>query len=198
MKKSNTLTQLKAKEKDSRRLLILDAARELFSKKDFRKVTVREISKEAGMSVGTIYNYYKNLDDLFLDVFLIHAEAIVGMLDQKFPNGASLNELCHFYVTYLNKNMTFYQMMSHFMISANQTGKTIEKLDNMMRTLMDRIESCIIINKTSKNSRLLAHALFSALNGIMISYARYPGKTTDEIFNHTIRLSQTIATVFEN
>jgi len=197
MKKANILNQLKEKEKDSRRHLILDAARDLFSKKDFRKVTVREISKAAGMSVGTIYNYYKNLDELFLDVFLIHAEAIIELLDNQFPEGAPLDDLCRLYITYLNENMTFYQMMSHFMISSDKTGNGIEKLDNMMRKLMDRFEFTIKSTKKAPvDSRLIAHALFSSLNGIMISYARYPGKTADEILNHTLRLSQIIASIF--
>jgi len=197
MKSAKKLKQLKEKEKDSRRHLILDAARNLFSKKDFRSVTVREISKAADVSIGTIYNYYTNLDDLFLDVFLIHAEAIIEQLDNQFPKGAPLDELCRLYITYLNKNMTFYQMMSHFMIRSDSRCKGIEKLDHMMRKLMDRIEASIIIHNTQMDSRLMAHALFSALNGIMISYARYPGKTSDEILHHTIRLSQVIASIFK-
>jgi hypothetical protein len=46
------------------------------------------------------------------------------------------------------------------------------------------------------NSLITAHALFSALNGIMISYARYPGKTDEEIRRHTLRLAESIAGVF--
>jgi len=34
------------------------------------------------------------------------------------------------------------------------------------------------------------------LNGIMISYARYPGKTDKEIRRHTLRLAESIAGVF--
>jgi len=45
--------------------------------------------------------------------------------------------------------------------------------------------------------RLRAHALFSALNGLMISYARYPGRSAEETRRHTLRLAEIIARRFE-
>ncbi len=184
-------------ERDSRRKIILDAALELFAVKDFRSVTVREISRQAGVSIGTIYNYYPNLTELFLDVFLDSAAEITQMFDnissKKTP---TLEQLCEFYISYLNDNMTFYQMMSHFMLGGELSPDATQKLDEIMRELMNRIETALLSVGCKTNSRITAHALFSALNGIMISYARYPGKTDEEIRRHTLRLAKMIAGVF--
>ena len=77
------LASLRAEVKDMRRRLILDTARNLFSQKDFRSVTVREIARVAGVSIGTIYNYYENIDDLFLDIFIKSGEEVTRLLDEK-------------------------------------------------------------------------------------------------------------------
>lgn len=193
-----TLADLKQQEKDARKNLILESARELFAVKDFRQVTVREIARQAGVSVGTIYNYYDNLDRLFLDIFLQCSEEIAEQIDRRAGQKApSLADLCRIYVDYLNTNMTFYQMMSHFMLGNNLGSEATERLNTAMRGLMDRIEAGLDGKSTDeKKSRLTAHALFSALNGVMISYARYPGRTDADIRKHTLRLADIIADIF--
>ena len=193
----NKLQSLKKIERNSRRKMILDAALTLFAIKDFQSVTVREIAKEAGVSIGTIYNYYPNLTELFLGVFLECAQEMTQILDNMNKDAPpSLEKLCEFYITYLNENMTFYQMMSHFMLGGEMSTQATQKLDAHMTELMNRIEAAVIGTGIKNNSRLTAHALFSALNGIMISYARYPGKTDDDIRRHTVRLAGIIADIF--
>ncbi len=198
MVEQNTLLDLKKQERDARRKLILEAAGQLFAQKDFRSVTVREIAKAVGMSIGTIYNYYTNLTELFLDIFLQHAQEITRILDAENRRQApSLDRLCALYITYLNDNMTFYQMMGHFMLGGEMPPEATDKLNKVMKPLMDRIVGVIEATGIYSNPRLVAHTLFSALNGIMISYARYPGRSQAEIRFHTIRLSGLMAGIFD-
>ncbi len=194
-----TLGELKEKEREARRGLILSAARRLFAERDFRSVTVREIAKAVGMSPGTIYRYYQNLDDLFLDVFFAGAEEITRRVDaaRSRDGGCSMKEFCEIYIRSLNENMSFYQMMGHFMLGGKLSQEATEKLDPIMRELMDRVEAVIREAGLEGDSRLLSHALFSALNGIMISYARYPGRSMEEVRDHTLRLAGIVAGRFE-
>src|SRR6056297_3568621 len=114
------LIVLKQQEKDARRQLILNAARHLFAEKDFRSVTVREIARTAGISIGTIYNYYENLTELFLDVFLKSADDLLARIDGLSGSSSlSVIDLCRLYIDFLQENMTFYQMMGHFMIGGD-------------------------------------------------------------------------------
>lgn len=197
---ANTKLQtLKQTERDSRRQIILVAALTLFASRDFRSVTVREIAKQAGISIGTIYNYYSNLTELFLDVFLNSAGEITQLLDQlSDQEPAALETTCELYIGYLNDNMTFYQMMSHFMLGGDLPPDATQKLDTQMKELMNRMETALLGAGLKKNTRMTAHALFSALNGIMISYARYPGKTDADIRRHTLRLAKIIAGIFKS
>ena len=73
-----------------------------------------------------------------------------------------------------------------------------ERLDRVMRDLMDRIDAIVGASGPSLTDRPVSHALFSALNGIMISYARYPGRTPAEIKAHTLRLASVVADIFQS
>lgn len=47
-----------------KQMQIINAARELFSTYGYKKVTMDEIAKEAGVTKKTIYTYFKDKDDL--------------------------------------------------------------------------------------------------------------------------------------
>jgi AcrR family transcriptional regulator len=192
------LAEIKQQERKSRRKLILGAAQKLFAEKDFRSVTVREIAKSAEVSIGTIYNYYANLDELFLDVFVKGTEEVTQLLEveKQKDRRCSLDRLCEIYIDYLNENMTYYQMMAHFMAGGKLGSQATEKLNLVTRALMDRIEAILESEGIKDQTRLTAHALFSALNGIMITYAQYPGRSQEEIRQHTKKLAQLIALRF--
>ncbi|MDA6082599.1 helix-turn-helix domain containing protein, partial [Escherichia coli] len=51
-----------------RRTEILDEARELFLEKGLPRVTMRDISKEVGVSTVTLYKYYKSVDEIAAEV----------------------------------------------------------------------------------------------------------------------------------
>ena len=194
-----TLEELKSREREARRDLIITAAQNLFAVKDFRQVTAREIAKAAQVSPGTIYRYYRNLDDLFIDIFLDHAQEISRLIDTAYQEKAecTVRHFCEIYIEYLNKNMTFYQMMSHFMLNGALPPDTSKKVDPIMRILMDGIERILKDGGVTGDSRIIAHALFSALNGTMITYARYPGRELVETKRHTLRLAKIIADRFD-
>lgn len=54
--------------KDDIRQNILDAARREFSHYTFAKSSMRRIAQDAGITVGTIYAYFKSKDNLFCEV----------------------------------------------------------------------------------------------------------------------------------
>jgi AcrR family transcriptional regulator len=69
--------QQRGKEKKAR---IITAARKLLNREDFETVTANHIAKEAGVSVGTFYSYFKDKRDVFLEVIRQYSEDIFGEL----------------------------------------------------------------------------------------------------------------------
>jgi AcrR family transcriptional regulator len=47
---------------------VLDAAEDVFSRKGFHDATIKEIAEVAEFSVGAVYSFFENKDDLFLSV----------------------------------------------------------------------------------------------------------------------------------
>ena len=56
--------------KETRKNEIMDVALKLFSKNGFFVVTISDIAKELGMSVGNIYNYFSSKDALAKELIL--------------------------------------------------------------------------------------------------------------------------------
>lgn len=55
---------------------ILVSGRELFSSQGFKDTNVSDITKMAGIGVGTFYNYYSSKEKLFLELFLEENEKL--------------------------------------------------------------------------------------------------------------------------
>lgn len=49
---------------------IFNCGKELFCSKGFKDTSVSDITKMAGIGVGTFYNYYASKEKLFLDIFM--------------------------------------------------------------------------------------------------------------------------------
>jgi AcrR family transcriptional regulator len=58
----------------ARRNQILDAAAAVFAEKGFHRATTKEIAKTAGVSEGTIYNYFDSKADLLIGIMTRLAE----------------------------------------------------------------------------------------------------------------------------
>ena len=46
------------------------AAHDVFSKKGYKATGISEIAKQAGVAVGSFYNYYESKEAIFLDVYI--------------------------------------------------------------------------------------------------------------------------------
>ena len=64
------IQERKEREKERRRHQIMVAAKRVFSEKGFNKTTIEDIAREAELSPGTLYLYFKNKDDLYASLSL--------------------------------------------------------------------------------------------------------------------------------
>ena len=70
------------------RTQLLDAAVEIFGRKGFHATTLKEIAEAADFSVGSVYSFFENKDDLYASIwlrigeeFLPPFEALVASID---------------------------------------------------------------------------------------------------------------------
>lgn len=67
--------------KEATRQRILDVSLELFRDKGFRQTTMRDVSKQVGIALGTIYNYFPTKENIPLFFF----EQALERVQQRFP-----------------------------------------------------------------------------------------------------------------
>jgi AcrR family transcriptional regulator len=67
---------------DVSRTQLLDAAEEVFGRKGFHEATLKEVAELAEFSVGSVYSFFENKDDLFRQIFLRRGdEWMTGMAE---------------------------------------------------------------------------------------------------------------------
>ncbi len=64
------IQERKQRERERRRQQIIVAAKRVFSEKGFAKSTMEDIAREAELSPGTLYLYFKNKDELYASLSL--------------------------------------------------------------------------------------------------------------------------------
>ncbi|MEW5952844.1 MAG: TetR/AcrR family transcriptional regulator [Bacillota bacterium] len=199
MAAKSTLMKLKENEREVRRKLIIDAAINLFARKPFNQVSMRDIAAEAGISAASIYRYFNDRDELFVEAFFRKGREIGASLERhlKETRQVSLEVIGIAYVDYLLDNDDFFQMMTHFMLEGGINENYLETFNNAIdHYLLNNFDD--IFNKigVTGNVRLLSHTFFAYLNGIMITFRKYPGRSEQEIRRHIHRLATIMAGIY--
>ncbi len=76
---------------------VLNVAREAFLKDGYEKVTLRRIAREAGITAGNLYHYFKSKDDLYMTIFLEFNEKRLKWVFDRMRCGKSPLEELRFY-----------------------------------------------------------------------------------------------------
>ncbi|WDP91405.1 MAG: TetR/AcrR family transcriptional regulator [Desulfobacter sp.] len=196
--KKTPLAKLKEKEKKARQKLIVDAAERLFSAKPFPKVSMRDIADESGISLSSIYRYFPDQESLFLEALVRgakKAEARLKSLTGEADTG--VREIGRTFVEFLIDNDPYFRMMTHFMLDGVLNKESVEKLNRIERALLDQFNGFFNILNPQGSHRMLSHAFFAALNGILITYRNYPGRDVDDVHKHMLQLADIMAGLFE-
>lgn len=61
---------LSPQEKEAKKQLIAAAASKLFQKNDFNKISMARIARESGVAKGTLFNYFKTKESIFMYLLL--------------------------------------------------------------------------------------------------------------------------------
>jgi AcrR family transcriptional regulator len=72
--------QRRLQHQDLSRAQLLDAAEEVFGRKGFHQATLKEVAELAEFSVGSVYSFFDNKDDLFRQIFVRRGEEFMPRL----------------------------------------------------------------------------------------------------------------------
>lgn len=193
----STFQKLRKEERETRKNLIVDAAMDLFSQKDFHKIGMRDIAKRAGISAAAIYRYFPSRDDVFVEALVRHMKVVEDLFEKNVAQRrTTLEELTMRSVDYLLENESVFQMMGHFMITGQIQPKALERYNAMQRNFLDILEKVNNQTDIGMNNRLVTHAIYASVTGVVMSFKNYPGRSPEEIKRHIYRLVRIISSVF--
>jgi AcrR family transcriptional regulator len=194
MNKKGTLNRLKQQERQLREDLIIDAARTVFGTKTYDQVSMNEIAKAAGIAKSSIYTYFPNQEALFVETAFRDTQAFIDSLRQLVDqeNESPVRALIDGYLDYSIAHDAHWRMITHFALHGNISPASGEKLNQLSIQIMDLLEMVLRKIGCQKDTRLLAHTLFAALSGIMISFRKYPGRTERDRIGHMKRIARRI------
>lgn len=197
-KENNTIKDLQEAEREARKQLILSATLVLFGEKQISKVSMRDIAKEAGISAALIYRHFKDRDELFIEAFVQKSKEMIAAFETTITNQqiVSIEKIGKEFISYLLKNPLFFKMMTYFMLDHTLMEEHLIRFNETVRELLSIFDQGFKHSGLDTDIRLHSHAFFSALNGIMITFHHYPGRSEEEVKSHIERLTSLIGTLF--
>ena len=195
---------LRAKHKIDRNLRIVEAASGLFRRQGYEGARIEEIASKAEVSVGTIYNYYRNKGDILVAIVSmeVHEVLAAGLkIIQKPPKNVekAVDTLIATYIdhslVYLSKEMWRQAMATSTQQPDSPFGKTYTALD---RALAD--QTCALL--ASLQEKGLVHAevdtcgvgqmLFNNMNMMFIEFIKHEAMPIKELRANIRRQNRTL------
>jgi AcrR family transcriptional regulator len=196
MNPRKSFSHLKEQERQARKELIIAAAERVFASKPFHDVHIRDIAHEASISPALIYRYFPDQQALFVEAFLQNGARIIEVLDglhlENTRDTEGLDRLVEGFINYLTGNDLYFKMLVNFMLEGSLTPEMLERVKAMERQIFDRFDIVFRKIKPDSNLRVLSHALFASLSGILISFRNYPDKNPEELKNYMKFLGRVI------
>jgi AcrR family transcriptional regulator len=193
----NALEMVNKKQKEVRRR-ILDVTRDLLVRKGISQLSIRMIARHVGCSVGTIYFYFGNKDELVHALIEEGFEKLICIqenVEKDYDDPCFRFEiLCRNYINFARENPEYYEIM--FTLNQEQMARyPIEKYRRARRTLdvlADALDKCVEKNSGKvKDPYFSAHLIWTFMHGLVtLLQARRIDQSIDEqkIIDETIQL----------
>lgn len=160
-----------------RRQQMIKAAIQLFKEKGFHRTTTREIAKEAGFSIGTLYEYIRTKEDvLFLVCESIYEQVykrLEATIDLENPSVGHLLDVVEAYFRHMDDMQEEVVIMYQEVKSLkNDTKEQILQKEREMVGMLERvIVACLSDTIPRVDAQLMANNIF--VQGQMWGFRRW-------------------------
>lgn len=151
---------------------ILQAAVKVFADKGFFRATIDDIAREAGVAVGTIYNYFASKDQVLEEIFQAEArrrKAFARELEQQtLPRLEKLAHLVKLHFSSLQSNSALARVISAERAVVRKANPDLFAPDGGMVQIIADILSCTDSSEPPQpNPHLCAVLIFGMMDTIM-------------------------------
>jgi AcrR family transcriptional regulator len=157
--------------KEEIREMVIRVGSELVKSSGFSSFSTRQIAKEIGYTVGTLYNVFDSYDDI---VFHINAKTLDDMktflrknLKSDLKRSAAIKQLAHLYIEFASQNYNRWSALFEYSIPEELQLPEFynKKIDELFAIIKDVLK-CFI----KDDSECLKHAkiIWASIHGICI------------------------------
>jgi AcrR family transcriptional regulator len=161
--------------RDKKERQILEAAAAVFAERGFRATRVADVAERAGIGKGTVYEYFRSKEDLFLRLFDWYtSEALVSMVGElEGPTGSAIDALRRSAANLLEscqRMLPFYPLTMEFW-SASTAPEFRERLVEEFRDLYRRFRAALAgaIRAGIAQGELGSHVNPEAVAAVLVS-----------------------------
>lgn len=199
MKTKSVLSELKEKERQARRSIIIEAAEKEFTEKPFHKVSMRTIAKRAGVSPAVIYQHFPDQQTMFAETFLKGTnqifEKIYAIIDSS-PDGA-LERVVEAWIEYFTQRDQYFRMLMNFFLTGSVDPELFEKLTVIERDILDHLDIMFRKMKVEGNVREHSHFMFASLTGIVATFRNHPAKSAGQVMQHRHKIAHHLVGLYK-
>ena len=182
---------------------ILDVTRELLINKGITQVSIRLIAKQVECSVGTIYFYFKDKDELVHALIEEGFEKLIELQEKtesQYPEPIErLKALCKNYINFALENPEYYEIM--FMLKQERMARYPAEKYRRARKSLDIISNTLNLYAEKEkinvgDTFLAAHLIWTFMHGLVtllqakrIDHSIDEQKIIDSIIKHIINMN---------
>ena len=187
------MSGLRAKQRADRDSRILDAAAQLFREAGYEGAKIEAIAAQAEVSVGTIYNYYRNKGDILVAIVSMEVNEVLnagrGVVRNPPANvGEAVDALIGIYIEhslhYLSKEMWRQAMAISTQQPDSPFGRTYSALDgaltDQLSSLIGRLQELGLV-RAEIDGRTVGELLFNNMNMMFIEFVKRDAARTAEL-----------------
>lgn len=153
--------------KSSKRAMILEEARSIFTENGYEKTTLEDIGSKCGLNKASLYYYFRNKEEIYVQVLLMEADKFIGGLQRHVQDYQSTEEKVFQYL--LSRIRRYAEALNISQLSVESLNKVepafqdlfqkikTDEINFLEQLLQEGIEKGDI---AAVNARELADALF--------------------------------------
>jgi AcrR family transcriptional regulator len=174
------VVERKEREKEQRRLQIIDAAERIFFSKGFDNASMQDVADESELSKGTIYLYFSSKNELCMAIIVRSLQTIRSEFEliaqQNIKGLDKLNQIAETFLQFTLDHPKYYRALLTFRnhsIECSETGQIYQSSLKQNKTINDIIKEIIESGKVDgsisekTNAEKLAQAIWGNLTGFL-------------------------------
>ena len=156
---------------------IVEAAREVFSKKGYHEATMDDVAEQLGVSKGALYQYFNSKEDLYRTILKARFHNMTDLLRSTATGGGSLAETCQAFFDNLTKDTSSLGHSFEVISEASRNAALAKVVRENYHETTEVIEQCLTELRKEGSLRkeldihLLTEGLVAFYDGLMVHLA---------------------------